>query len=102
MEITVSSSEDYCEPHDDSICVKQESFVFNNASEQGDSWKKITGEMTNIANDKSIFTFGRLLRRICAAKQHIHLQIRAHPAGGFIVSGKRILSLTIIRMWILI
>lgn len=47
MEITVTSSEDYCEPHDDSICVKQESFVFNNASEQGDSWKKITGEMTN-------------------------------------------------------
>ena len=48
-----------------------------------------------IVNDKSIYTFARLLRRICVAKQHIHLQIRAHPAGGFIVKDKTLLSFTI-------
>ncbi len=46
VEITVSSQTDRCYPHDDSY-VKQEVFEFNNASEQGERSKKITGELTN-------------------------------------------------------
>lgn len=47
VEISVSSRADYCQIHDGSKYVNQEVFEFNNASEQGDSWKKITGEMKN-------------------------------------------------------
>ena len=54
-----------------------------------------TVDLIIIVNDKSIYTFARLLRRICVAKQHLPLQIRAHPAGGFIVKDKIFLSFTI-------
>lgn len=47
VDISVSSKEKYCKPHDPTQYVKQECFQFNNATEQGDSWKKITGELTN-------------------------------------------------------
>ena len=47
------------------------------------TWNPDTCLDHSIVNDKSIYTFARLLRRICVAKQHLPLQIRAHPAGGF-------------------
>ena len=47
VDISVSNKDDYYIPQDDSKFVKQSAFEFGNASEQGGSWKKITGELTN-------------------------------------------------------
>lgn len=47
VDISVSNKDDRYATQDDSKFVKQSAFEFGNASEQGGSWKKITGELTN-------------------------------------------------------